>query len=167
MATFREMEPVKVTLLPLDVTERHYISQIEWEKCCRGSKLADWVRMITAAYFSSSQVVWETADQHKAFFHDALCVWYILHGDTDSLFKTNTMDVRAETVGQWTRGMCCVDRRPENILPKSMKSVSEWVYPGLWIDSSMGNAVGVVQETPGRKEWVASFCRALFGDKSV
>ncbi|KAJ2975695.1 hypothetical protein NQ176_g5380 [Zarea fungicola] len=167
MATFREMGPVKVTLLPLDVTERHYISQNEWEESCRGSELADWVRMMTAAYFSSSQVVGETADQHKAFFHDALCVWYTLHADTDSSFKRKIMDLRVETVGQWTRGMCCVDRRPVNIIPESMKSASEWLDPGLWMDSSLGNAVGVLDETPGRREWVASFCQALWRTDST
>ncbi|RFU34825.1 hypothetical protein B7463_g1541, partial [Scytalidium lignicola] len=172
VSIFRELQRgVKVTLLPLDITERHYIREDEWEECCRGSSLAGWVQKVCVAYFNSNKVLGENGALHKAFFpHDPLCVWYILHADEKDkgheLFKIKTMDLRVETEGQWTRGMCCVDRRPKDDISEFVKIDSEWVDPGSWLDSSMGNAVGVLQETPGRKEWVNSFCRTLFGTET-
>jgi hypothetical protein len=45
--------------------------------------------------------------------HDPLCVWYLLaEGEGAPLtLGARREDVRIETTGQWTRGMCVVDRR--------------------------------------------------------
>lgn len=52
--------------------------------------------------------------------HDPLCVWYVLtHPERETgkekkgwVFSDNSPeDIRVETAGQWSRGMCVVDRR--------------------------------------------------------
>ncbi|RFU28888.1 hypothetical protein B7463_g7445, partial [Scytalidium lignicola] len=160
---------VKVTLVPLDMTRRHHICDDEWEEGCRGSKLADWVRIFCAGNFRPVLDILKVRDvPYKALVaHDALCIWYVLSadsGDMDhNLFKVDVVDLRVETNGQWTRGMCCVDRRPKSSIPVGSKEVSQWVDPGSWLDESLGNRIGVLKGTPGRKEWARRFCLALFG----
>jgi inosine-uridine nucleoside N-ribohydrolase len=160
-ALARLERPVKVTLLPLDITRKHPIYEREWQQGCTGSELAEWVNLFT----SNSFRVLNHRDTEKCIvIHDALCIWYVLHsddGDSDvEKFEVKTLDVRIETQGEWTRGMCCVDQR--RFLPSTPEKakeglISKWVDPGSWRQEGQGNRVRVLTTTPGQKAWVKTF----------
>lgn len=161
--------PAKVTLLPLDITRQYHFTEDEWEDACQGSELANWIHNICASSFRPvpGNSPGEPCQSRALVPHDALCLWYVLNADetvgNDSLFRRVVMDLRVETKGEWTKGMCCVDRRPKPTIPVCTEVALSSVDPGLWFSSSSGNCVGVLKETPGRQEWVKALGRALFG----
>jgi inosine-uridine nucleoside N-ribohydrolase len=157
---------LKITLLPLDMTRRHWILEAEWREGCRGGTVvADWLAVLCAHSFrvTPKNAMGEVEPFKGLVLHDALCIWYVVNRD-DPAFGVETLDLRVETVGQWTRGMCCVDRRPKAAIPAGAKAVSSWVDPGSWMDDSVGNRVRVLTRTPGRREWAKDICRAVFGN---
>lgn len=129
--------PVRVTLLPLDITRQHYFTEDEWEGACQGSELAHWIRSICASSFRPvpGNSPGEPGQSRALVSHDALCLWYVLNGDetdeNDTLFRRVAMDLRVETRGEWTKGMCCVDRRPKPTIPVCTEAVLSSVDPGL------------------------------------
>lgn len=168
VSAFRQLaSPVKVTLVPLDITRQHYFSEDEWEDACQGTELADWIHKVCASSFRAvpGNSTTEPTQSNALVPHDALCLWYVLNADeadaNNSLFQRVVMDLRVETRGEWTKGMCCVDRRLKTIIPVSTTAVSPSIDPGMWMDSSLSNCVGVLKETPGRMEWLKAFTQAL------
>jgi len=102
-----------------------------------GSPLAEWVEAFLASTFAKIATLHPPVPNSLAAtaagereregegevalnLHDPLCVWYLLThpersggggGEGWAFSEGSPEDIRVETAGQWTRGMCVVDRR--------------------------------------------------------
>lgn len=150
---------LKLTIFPLDITSRHLLSLAEFEAAARGlvemgSPLAAWLDGILAQTFRKMKELYLGSDgvgkSHVVdmSLHDPLCVWYVL-----SLLKGEVWgvevdrDVRVETSGQWTRGMCVVDRRNKRVEENLVEGVMLGDV-GTWLHRGYGNRVRVAVESP-------------------
>ncbi|KAI7091290.1 fungal transcriptional regulatory protein [Hortaea werneckii] len=110
---------LKITMFPLDITERHLIKRGEYRKTMEpvlasGSPLAEWTTAFLNATFDKVESLQSkvSGDEVGLQLHDPLCVWYCMIKAGEAGWKVNVdEDIRIETSGQWTRGMCVVDRR--------------------------------------------------------
>ncbi|KAI7339430.1 fungal transcriptional regulatory protein [Hortaea werneckii] len=110
---------LKATMFPLDITERHLIKRGEYRKTMEpvlasGSPLAEWTTAFLNATFDKVESLQSkvSGDEVGLQLHDPLCVWYCMIKAGEAGWKVNVdEDIRIETSGQWTRGMCVVDRR--------------------------------------------------------
>ena len=55
------------------------------------------------------------------------------------------LDIRVETQGQWTRGMCVVDRRSRKRRENDEPDLND---DGQWLGKLSGNRVDVLEEAP-------------------
>lgn len=93
--------------------------------------------------------------------HDPVCVWYAMTSD-DPRWKptpTSPEDIRIETVGQWTRGMCVVDRRNRHKVEDEVESHSDH---GQWLSSRAGNRIIRVGESPGGETFGMLLMKKIF-----
>ncbi len=115
---------LKVTLFPLDITERHILTRGEFRAAIHsdlgaGSPMAEWVGAFMEATFQKVESLHPgvTGDGVSLQLHDPMCVWYCMTADEPKASQGGKWevlegeDIRVETSGQWTRGMCVVDRR--------------------------------------------------------
>lgn len=82
--------------------------------------------------------------------HDPLAVWYALRkadGVNAEILWTMRADedVRIETMGQWTRGACVVDKRGR---PKRNEDYQESADRGRWYSLKRGNRIARVLGSP-------------------
>lgn len=119
---------LNVTMFPLDITTPHTFTRRQIEEKTsplieKGSPLAEWVGAFMTATFKKSESLYvgkEGLGGGASFMclHDIVCVWYALTSQSEKgkwVVKKGE-DVRVETQGQWTRGMCVVDRRDMKML---------------------------------------------------
>lgn len=124
------------------------------------SPLATWVGVFLAATFLRTKEIYlgtgapeEEGESQKSqiddiTLHDPLCVWYLL-----SLLKGETWtavenrDIRIETTGQWTRGMCVVDRRGKWVEQDLAKDALVEDM-GVWLHKGYGNRVRQMVRSP-------------------
>lgn len=109
---------LKLTLFPLDITNRHLIhrSQIQATLdplAAAGSPLAQWTSSFLYKTFEHIEALFGKKEDTGLELHDPLCMWYVLTRASPSwmLAPKAPEDIRIETAGQWTRGMHVVDRR--------------------------------------------------------
>ena len=167
---------LNVVMFPLDVTMRCMLQQKDIDgsegkgdipsDLSAQSPLAEWVRAFTGPTFSRNAKLMADGMGEMAL-HDPLVVWYAL---TSPLSTPNSpatwaggdrkveawkvkrnQDVRVETTGQWTKGMCVVDRRGRNLLLEEVDlagSLEEFSSDkGGWLSRHRGNRVGVCVES--------------------
>ncbi|KAI6870654.1 fungal transcriptional regulatory protein [Hortaea werneckii] len=104
---------LKVTMFPLDITERHLIKRGEYRKTMEpviasGSPLAEWTTAFLNATFDKVESLQSkvSGDEVGLQLHDPLCVWYCMIKAGEAGWKVNVdEDIRIETSGQWTRGV--------------------------------------------------------------
>lgn len=98
----------------------------------------------------------------KLSLHDPVCVWYALTAEDARWRPTRSSpeDIRIETVGQWTRGMCVVDRRNRHKVDSEVESHSDH---GLWLNSRAGNRIIRMEESPGGDSFGLVLLNKLFG----
>ncbi|KKY18974.1 putative metalloprotease 1 precursor [Diplodia seriata] len=126
---------LKVALFPLDITHKHELTRGQFDAAiaanhAAGSPLATWASVFISSTFrkveglSSSER--DTVAETVSFsLHDPLCVWYAMTPD-DPRWKWASgredregvpgeedgyEDIRVETSGQWTRGMCVEEKQ--------------------------------------------------------
>lgn len=148
---------LKVTLFPLDITERHILTRGEFNqvlgpKLAAESPLADWVNAFMSSTFHKVESLHPelTGDAVGLQLHDPLCIWYCMAAD-DPEWKLNVdEDIRVETSGQWTRGMCVVDRRSRR---KRAEGGDEEVPGdhGRWLSGGAGNRLRRCVGSPGER----------------
>ncbi|RMX80110.1 hypothetical protein D0869_07809 [Hortaea werneckii] len=147
---------LKVTMFPLDITERHLIKRGEYRKTMEpviasGSPLAEWTTAFLNATFDKVESLQSkvSGDEVGLQLHDPLCVWYCMIKAGEAGWKVNVdEDIRIETSGQWTRGMCVVDRRSRR--KREDDDVCERAGDsGNWLSSKAGNRVVVKYEIQG------------------
>ena len=85
--------------------------------------------------------------------HDPMCVWYSLTANVQRQeWQVNRHeDIRIETTGQWTRGMCVIDRRGRKMRDDDSDEEAAEVPgdSGGWLGKSSGNRIGRCIATPG------------------
>lgn len=156
-------------LFPLDITLRHNLSRGEFEKTVTplvraGSPLAEWVSAFMAHTFLTLEKLHPGHEGAKAqlSLHDPVCVWYALTADDARWTPSGTSpeDIRIETSGQWTRGMCVVDRRNRRRIDGEEESPSDH---GLWLIARAGNRIIRMDGSPVEEGFGELVLRRLFG----
>ncbi|KAL8824848.1 MAG: hypothetical protein Q9191_004777 [Dirinaria sp. TL-2023a] len=163
---------LNLILFPLDITDPHRLLQDEFEAKTgllmeRGSPLAEWTKGFIHPTFKKMESLHHGHEGRNAAIslHDPLCVWYALTAtqQKDRWQITRDEDIRIETAGQWTRGMCVVDRRDRKKLDDDVESGDEPSDNGDWLSRSRGNNVGRCIATPGDRVLAPLMLDTIFG----
>ncbi|KKK25300.1 inosine-uridine preferring nucleoside hydrolase, partial [Aspergillus ochraceoroseus] len=143
-----------VRLFPLDITLRHNLTRGQFRSTITplleaGSPLATWVSAFMAHTFATLERLHpkQNGDSAELSLHDPVCVWYAITAE-DGGWKpsaTSPEDIRVETTGQWTRGLCVVDRRDRHPIEGDEESSSDH---GLWLSARAGNRVWRMDQSP-------------------
>lgn len=159
--------PLKLTMFPLDITHLHVITRGQFGSTVKplleaGSPLAAWVSAFLSSTFAKVESLQEgvSGDSVALELHDPLCIWYAMYAHPD--WEISTSDIRIETTGQWTRGMCVVDRRNR----KRRTDDHEGEIPsdtGNWLSVKAGNRVGRCVQSPGPDLFAPLLLRRIFG----
>ena len=75
-----------------------------------------------------------------------MCVYYVLTRDNPGWRLWKNRDVRVDATGQWTRGMCVVERRTRKVAEQSEEFVVGDV--GEWLHRGLGNRVQQMVASP-------------------
>lgn len=163
---------LNLILFPLDITDPHRLLQDEFEAKTgplmeRGSPLAEWTKGFIRPTFKKMESLHHGHEGRNAAIslHDPLCVWYALTAthQKDHWQITRDEDIRIETAGQWTRGMCVVDRRDRKRLDHDIESGDAPSDNGDWLSRSRGNNVGRCIATPGNRVLAPLLLDTIFG----
>lgn len=161
---------LNVTIFPLDITTPHKITRGQVKSTVRplveaGSPLAEWASAFLDSTFAKIESLTEgiSGDTVGLELHDPLCIWYALTKE-DAGWKVNQdEDIRVETTGQWTRGMCVVDGRSRR---RRDSDDGEGEIPGdtgNWLGAYAGNRLGRCVQSPGTKLFAPYLLRRVFG----
>lgn len=146
---------LKVKLFPLDITTPHEITRGKFKAkttdlTANGSPLGEWLTAILAHSFATVDRLHPgyTYDSAALSLHDPLCVWYALTSESPKWTTSadSPADIRIESTGQWTRGMCVVDRRSRNRRDDDAPSSHD---NGNWLTDKLGNRIDRIVGTPG------------------
>lgn len=160
---------LKVTLFPLDITHRHTITRGEFRKTlepllAQKSPLAEWVSAFMTSTFDKVESLQRdvSGDDVGLELHDPLCIWYCMALDPSQWKLVEDEDLRVETSGQWTRGMCVVDRRTR----KKREDDDEGERPGdtgNWLSMKNGNRLRRCVGSPGKDLFGGFLLKRIFG----
>lgn len=146
---------LKIKLVSLDLTRSHNLTRGQFRQkitpiATAGSPLAEWTTAILEHTFSKLDSLHpgHEGDTASLSLHDPVCVWYALIPDSWQweLSLDSPLDLRVETTGQWTRGMCVIDRRNRRHRDHDDPDISD---NGLWLGNRSGNRIDWVVGTPG------------------
>lgn len=165
---------LNLSIVPLDITCRHLMAEEAFRAVAApleaaGSPLAAWTSVFLAAAFVRMEEVY-LAQEHGVGgdleMHDPLCVWYLLsrmRGDVWTVVENR--DIRVEATGQWTRGMCVVDRRGKRVEQDLVEELLLGDIDG-WLHAGYGNRVRqVLQSPPGHEQGFAGeLLQRVFGN---
>lgn len=142
---------LKLILLSLDITERHVFTRSVFahktnDLAALGSPLARWMRAFLLPMLDKMAALHITAGvadgaEGASFtLHDPLCIYYILTRDEPgwTASPNSPEDIRVETLGQWTRGMTLLDRRPRRRRDSDGEAPHD---RGNWLGARGGNRV--------------------------
>jgi inosine-uridine nucleoside N-ribohydrolase len=156
---------LKLTQFPLDVTTDHMLVRDQFFAKVKpladsGSPLAAWVQAFVGFTFEKMATL-QTGPPDLSL-HDPLCIWYALTSSepTWTLSPESPEDIRVECAGQWTRGMCIVDRRGRLKAKEGEEVVGD--IDG-WLSGGLGNRVGRVVGTPGKDKFGPYLLERIFG----
>jgi inosine-uridine nucleoside N-ribohydrolase len=159
-----------------------------------GSPLAEWMTAFLNSTFQTVETLQEGHEKNgKGTFtslHDPACVWYAMSQDdeTEELSSSSSSsstkesqtpsppqnpkwtitppeDIRIETQGQWTRGMCVIDRRDRKKLEDDHSEEGSVVQTdhGGWLKRGKGNRVRRCVGTPGERVLAKVMLERIFG----
>lgn len=146
---------LRIKLVSLDLTRAHNLTRGQFRTkvapiAAAGSPLAEWTIAILEHTFSKLDSLHpgHEGDMACLSLHDPVCVWYALIPNSLQwvLSPDSPLDLRVETVGQWTRGECVIDRRNRKRRKHDDPDVSD---NGLWLGNRSGNRIDWVVGTPG------------------
>ena len=161
---------LKVTLFPLDITNRHLLTRgtfkimIE-QDLAANSPMAEWMSAFMNATFDKVESLHPevTGDAVGLQLHDPLCVWYCMDSMNPRWKMVEDEDIRVETSGQWTRGMCVVDRRSRR---RRDDDDDEHEVPGDtdgWLTGGSGNRLRRCIASPEEDIFGKYLLERLFG----
>ncbi|KAJ5852512.1 Inosine/uridine-preferring nucleoside hydrolase [Penicillium soppii] len=155
-------------LFPLDITLRHNLSKGQFRKAITpllegGSPLAEWVDAFMGHTFKTLERLHmgHVGDDAELSLHDPVCVWYALTSeDPNWVYAANSPeDIRVDSLGQWTRGMCVIDRRNRHRIEGDEESSSDH---GLWLSGRAGNRIWRMDGSPAEKNFGDVIIQRLF-----
>lgn len=155
-------------LFPLDITLRHNLSRGQFREAITpllagGSPLAEWVDAFMGHTFRTLERLHpgHVGDEAQLSLHDPVCVWYALTSDDPKwVYAPNSPeDIRIDTLGQWTRGMCVVDRRNRHRIEGVEESSSDH---GLWLSDHAGNRIWRMDGSPAEENFGNVIIERLF-----
>lgn len=160
---------LKLRLAPLDITHSHNITRGQYRARAAavletGSPVGEFVSALLAHTFRTLDSLHHGHEEDKAelSLHDPVCVWYALTRESGG-WGFETRDIRVETRGQWTRGMCVVDRRDrrkeEGGDDKEVENDAE-----RWLGRNAGNRIDVIVRTPGGEKLAPYMLDRIFGN---
>ncbi|EQL37606.1 DNA glycosylase [Blastomyces dermatitidis ATCC 18188] len=163
-------------LFPLDITHQHNLTRGHFHSkvgpmASANSPLAEWLSIILEHSFATLDALHPGHDGDKASLslHDPLCVWYVLTTSGQQQKQRqggwqpsagSPEDIRVETTGQWTRGMCVVDRRSRKRRDDDLVSFSD---NGHWLSNVSGNRVVRMVMSPGAARFGEEMLDRIFG----
>lgn len=156
-------------LFPLDITLRHNMTRGQFRQTVTplleaGSPLAEWVSAFMAHTFRTleSLHVGHEGDAASLSLHDPVCVWYALTADDKRWTPSSNSpeDIRIESSGQWTRGMCVVDRRNRHRIDSEVASSNDH---GHWLSTRAGNRIWRVDGSPVEHDFGDVLMQRIFG----
>ncbi|OBT92667.1 hypothetical protein VE01_09853 [Pseudogymnoascus verrucosus] len=179
---------LKLSLFPLDITERHLLPKSLFDTKVKplvaaGSPLAEWVSVFMNTTYEKINSLTQGFADPGLSLHDPLTIWYMLT-QSNPAWKAAPgapEDIRVETAGQWTRGMHIVDRRNRRKLggPKpDDASAQAQVDPSMqgddgegnlvndeygWLNVWKGNRINRIAESPGDLEFAPYLLNRIFG----
>ncbi|KAK4560508.1 hypothetical protein LTR86_005705 [Recurvomyces mirabilis] len=159
---------LNVKLFPLDITERHLLTRGKFREVIgplleAKSPLAEWVSAFLNSTFNKVESLQNnvSGDAVPLQLHDPLCVWYCMASRDPKWNITEDEDIRVETAGQWTRGMCLVDHRSRRKLEDD--HVGERAGDsGNWLSRKAGNRMGRCVGTPGEETFGGYMLERIF-----
>lgn len=161
-------ERLNVIMFPLDLTEAHYLRRDEFNARTqplieKGSPLAEWTSAFLRTIFDTMERLHHghEGDGTHLSLHDPLCVWYALKSESlkEQWTITDGEDIRIETTGHWTKGMCVIDRRSR----KTEDGEEVVGDKGDWLSRSGGNRVSRCIGTPGERALAPALLESIFG----
>ncbi|EER42360.1 inosine-uridine preferring nucleoside hydrolase [Histoplasma capsulatum H143] len=145
------------------------------------SPLAAWLTIILEHSFATLDALYpgHAGDQAALSLHDPLCIWYVLTSAPPLPLPSpsppssgggvgwqpstgSPEDIRVETTGQWTRGMCVVDRRGRRRRDSDDDGAS-FSDNGHWLSDSSGNRVVRMASSPGPEGFGGHMLERIFG----
>ncbi|KAF2145647.1 uncharacterized protein K452DRAFT_324563 [Aplosporella prunicola CBS 121167] len=163
---------LKLTIFPLDITTPHELTRGQFTKATdalssKGSPLATWVTAFLSSTFRKVESLRHIPQAPEAVgleLHDPLCIWYMWKyaRDARSSEPDAPEDIRVETSGQWTRGMCVVDRRDRRKRDDDVEGEKPG-DTGNWLGKRAGNRVSRIVSTPGTKVFGQYLLERVFG----
>ena len=163
---------LNVVMFPLDITTPHTLRRAEADAKIqplieKGSPLAEWVGAFLSATFDKSESLYhgQKGESTSMALHDIVCIWYALTSSTQS--KSWEMnrgeDIRVETQGQWTRGMCVVNKRDRKMLDNDDGESQVTGDMGGWLSALRGNRINRCVGTPGVRMLAPLLLDTIFG----
>lgn len=158
-----------MTLFPLDVTNYHLLSRGQFRQFTEPlikskSPLAEWITAFMDSTFNMLETLVDiSGDAVSLQLHDPLCVWYCMTKNEKWKLIVDE-DLRVETSGQWTRGMCVVDKRPR----KKREDMDEGEKPsdtGNWLSARAGNRLRRCIASPGQDLFGPFLMKRVFGQE--
>ncbi|KAF2189787.1 nucleoside hydrolase [Zopfia rhizophila CBS 207.26] len=164
---------LKLKLFPLDITGRHLLPQSLFKShtsTLSASPLTTWT---TAFLTSTYQKVFSIRPEQDpnalgVELHDPLTIWYCLTSNSPSSgsgWRFVEEDIRVESSGQWTRGVCVVDRRGRATKEREGEVGGE--VPGdtgNWLDRRCGNRIERCVGSPGVDVFAGLWLDRVFGE---
>ncbi|KAI9767208.1 MAG: hypothetical protein M1840_005808 [Geoglossum simile] len=158
---------LKLTLFPLDITTAHELLRSDFEAKSKplirqGSPLAEWVAAFLDHTYQKIAGLSAGGGNVGLSLHDPLCIWYILtpNSPTWILAPSSPEDIRVECAGQWTRGMCVVDRRPRRKASDGEEITGD---TDGWLNPRKGNRVRRMAGSPGEDAFAHYLLERIFG----
>jgi len=153
--------PLNLVLFPLDITMQHQLHLADVQRALtdhgtrRKSVLAQWVgAWLVPAFSNYGRITGHGPENAVVSLHDPLTAMYALEPALG--WTVERLDVRVETEGQWTRGMTVIDRRA---LPRGPRANDR----GLWLTPGEGNDVGIVVDSPIKRDFCAMLLARVLG----
>ncbi|KAL7275205.1 hypothetical protein RUND412_001853 [Rhizina undulata] len=162
---------LNLTLVPLDATTQHLLSETAVVDAIRPldvqeSPLAQWSGIFLDSTFRKMETLYAPVAGVKrqqdvdVSLHDPLCIWYVLTKHLGIWKTVEGRDIRVEAVGQWTRGMCVVERRTRVVEEGVREAVGD---SGGWLHRELGNRVRQLISGECEESFAADLLDRVYG----
>ncbi|KAF2271409.1 nucleoside hydrolase [Westerdykella ornata] len=167
---------LRVKMFPLDITSHHLLPRTLFHTHTSSpslltSPLSNWSKLFLNPTFDKILSLSQCPDPDRVALelHDPLTIYYVLTSDDPGWKFTQDEDVRIETAGQWTRGVCVVDRRGKVVRDVSGDEDGDVMDEvpgdaGGWLDARRGNRVMRCTGSPDQRGFGGWFLRRVFGE---
>ncbi|KAM0723218.1 hypothetical protein Q7P37_001418 [Cladosporium fusiforme] len=160
---------LKVTLFPLDITSKHSLTRGTFRTATAPlieaqSPLATWTSAWLESTFRKVESLQDklTGDAVGLELHDPLTLWYCIDQDNPKWELAVDEDIRIETSGQWTRGMCVIDQRSRRKREDDSTAEISGDH-GNWLSGGAGNRLRRCVGTPGSEAFAQLLLKSVFG----